>query len=66
MCSEAKPTKYEHSNNIYLQISYWEFCAFLKGLETILNILYCAYMHLIICGDININYLDSSCKKGTN
>jgi hypothetical protein len=53
MCNETKPTNYKHSNNIYLQI-YWEFYTFLKGLETILNLLYSVNMHLIICGDINI------------
>jgi hypothetical protein len=36
---------------------------FLNGLETILDLLHSAHIHLIFCGDIHINYLDSNCKK---
>jgi exonuclease III len=60
MSNETEPTNYKRSNNIYLQIFYWEFYTFLKGLETILNRLYTVNIHLIICGDININHLDSN------
>jgi len=36
---------------------------FLKGLDTILNVLYNTNMQFIICGDININYLLTTVKK---
>jgi exonuclease III len=38
---------------------------FLKGLEYILKKVYKPNIHLIICGDINVNYLDESKEKRT-
>ena len=39
------------------------FVNFIKGLETILNLLYKPNIEIIICGDINVNYLDENCNK---
>jgi exonuclease III len=39
------------------------FPLFIRTLETILNNLYSANSLFIICGDLNINYLDHNCKK---
>jgi exonuclease III len=36
---------------------------FLKGLENILKKVYKPNIHLIICGDINVNYFDESKEK---
>lgn len=36
---------------------------FMKMVETILNNLYNVNINFIICGDLNINYLDNNCKK---
>ncbi|PNF35146.1 hypothetical protein B7P43_G09274 [Cryptotermes secundus] len=36
---------------------------FLKMIENILNNLYNVNINFIICGDLNINYLDNNCKK---
>jgi exonuclease III len=36
---------------------------FLKGLENFLKKVYKPNIHLIICGDINVHYLDESKEK---
>lgn len=42
------------------------FLLFIRTIEAILNKLYSANLHFIICRDLNINYLDNSCKKNSN
>ena len=39
------------------------FALFIKSIDTILNQLYKPNMEIIVCGDININYLDEICNK---
>ena len=39
------------------------FARFMKGIDTILNQLYKPNIDIIVCGDININYLDENCNK---
>jgi exonuclease III len=39
------------------------FLLLLRTVDAILNKLYSANLYFIICGDLNINYLDNSCKK---
>ena len=53
--------------NIYVLTLYRalsdNFSCFLLKLDTILQLLYTPTLHIIICGDININYLTESEKK---
>ena len=39
------------------------FANFIKGIDAILNQLYKPNIEIIICGDINVNYLDENCNK---
>ena len=39
------------------------FANFLNGIDDILNQLYKPNIEIIICGDINVNYLDENCNK---
>jgi exonuclease III len=39
------------------------FANFIKGTDAILNQLYKPNIETIICGDINVNYLDENCNK---
>jgi len=39
------------------------FANFIKGINAILNQLYKPNIEIIICGDINVNYLDENCNK---
>jgi len=39
------------------------FVHFIKGIDAILNQLYKPGIEIIICGDINVNYLDENCNK---
>jgi hypothetical protein len=49
------------SYNLINNISYFSY--FLSSLETILNQLYANSINIIICGDININYLNNTYNK---
>jgi hypothetical protein len=48
----------------YLQIAIWRFSIFhIDNLKNILSMIYCNTTEIIICGDININYLIDSKHK---
>jgi exonuclease III len=52
---------------IYIIIIYrsptGNFATFIKRIDTILNQLYKPNIEIMICGDINVNYLDEKCNK---
>jgi hypothetical protein len=70
MCSQNKFTNYY---NIYIYIYIYiiliyrspigNFARFIKGIDTILNKLIKPNIEIIVCGDINIDYLDETCYK---
>ena len=55
------------ATNIYVIAIYrsptGNFTSFIKGIDTILNQLYRPNIEILICGDINVNYLDDNCNK---
>ena len=40
-----------------------KFANFIKGIDALFNQFYKPNIEIIICGDINVNYLDENCNK---
>jgi len=59
------PTAYIYVIGIYRSLT-GNYTHFIKCIDTILDQLYKPNVEIIVCGDININYLDENCKKDIN
>jgi len=56
------PTAYIYVIGIYRSLT-GNYTHFIKCIDTILDQLYKPNVEIIVCGDININYLDKNCNK---